>query len=73
MASGIHIILSKEDWEVPNYLEKDEIKIKNFFGGKKLRWKLAQKLYSKQFKKAAHFLIKQGIQGALCLGRILLE
>ena len=41
-----HIILSKQDWEVPNYLEKDEIKIKNFFGGKKLSWKLNEVNYS---------------------------
>tara|TARA_Y100001970_G_C14148491_1_gene811242 strand:+ start:194 stop:1231 length:1038 start_codon:yes stop_codon:yes gene_type:complete len=34
------ITLLKEEWIVPNYLDSNGIKIKNFYGGKKLSWKL---------------------------------
>ncbi len=35
-----HIILSREEWIVPEYIEKEKIKVKNFHGGKKLNWKV---------------------------------
>ena len=35
-----HIILSREEWIVPEYIEKEKIKVKNFHGGKKLKWKV---------------------------------
>jgi len=35
-----HVILSREEWLVPEYIEKEKIKIKNFYGGKKLNWKV---------------------------------
>ena len=35
-----YITLSNEDWIVPEFVEKNDIKIKNFFGGKKLNWKV---------------------------------
>ena len=35
-----HIILSREEWIVPEYIEKEKIKVKNFYGGKKLNWKV---------------------------------
>ena len=35
-----HIILSRDEWIVPEYIEKEKIKIKNFHGGKKLHWKV---------------------------------
>ena len=35
-----HIILSREEWTVPEYIEKENIKVKNFHGGKKLHWKV---------------------------------
>jgi len=35
-----HIILSKEEWIVPEFIETEKIKVKNFHGGKKLNWKV---------------------------------
>ena len=35
-----HIILSREEWIVPEYTEKEKIKVKNFHGGTKLHWKV---------------------------------
>ena len=35
-----HVILSREEWLVPEYIEKEKIRIKNFHGGKKLNWKV---------------------------------
>ena len=35
-----HIILSREEWIVPEYIEKQKIKVRNFHGGKKLNWKV---------------------------------
>ena len=35
-----HIILSKEEWVVPEYIKKENIIVKNFHGGKKLNWKV---------------------------------
>ena len=35
-----HVILSREEWLVPEYIEKEKIIIKNFHGGKKLNWKV---------------------------------
>jgi len=35
-----HVILSKEEWIVPEYIEEGNIKVKNFYGGKKLNWKV---------------------------------
>ena len=34
------ITLSNEEWEVPEFVEKGNIKVKNFYGGKKLNWKV---------------------------------
>ncbi len=33
------ILLRKEEWVVPEFIEKNNIKVKNFFGGKKINWK----------------------------------
>ena len=33
-------IRTREEWLVPEYTEKDKIKVKNFHGGKKLNWKV---------------------------------
>ena len=35
-----NIILSREEWIVPEYIEKQKIKVRNFHGGKKLNWKV---------------------------------
>ncbi len=35
------ISLEKTEWLIPEYIEENSIKIKNFFGNKKINWKLA--------------------------------
>ncbi len=34
------ITLSKEEWIIPEFIAQNTIKVKNFFGGKKLNWKV---------------------------------
>ena len=36
------ITLVKEDWIIPDFVEQNDIKVKNFFGGKKINWKVKE-------------------------------
>ncbi len=36
------ITLFKEEWIIPDFVEKNNIKVKNFFGGKKINWKVKE-------------------------------
>jgi len=36
------ITLFKEEWIIPDFVEQNNIKVKNFFGGKKIYWKVKQ-------------------------------
>ena len=35
-----HISLTRDDWIMPEFTENNKIKIKNFFGGEKISWKV---------------------------------
>ena len=35
-----HIVLTKETWVVPEYTIENNVKIRNFLGGKELNWKV---------------------------------
>jgi len=35
-----HITLTKETWIVPEYTIENNVKIRNFLGGKELNWKV---------------------------------
>jgi len=36
------IVLFKESWTIPEYTEKGNIKVKNFFGNKNINWKVSK-------------------------------
>ena len=37
-----NITLFKDEWIIPDFVEENNIKVKNFFGGKKINWKVKE-------------------------------